>query len=135
MVFPELLRPLDGSASHGCSVSEHDCLLPTEVHSVLLGHWGPAAVEPSSSDNASPNGPALHSGSILYLLLALGLVDCSDWLLGQEVEVPDYSVSGTDFFLSSCSSGTVADAEGTTFVNVVEEDPGSAADIPKGDSA
>jgi hypothetical protein len=85
-VFLGLLRPLDGLASHGCSASEHDCLLLAKVHSALLGRWWPAAAEPSSSDNASPNGPALHNGSILGLLLALGLLDCPDWLLGQEDE-------------------------------------------------
>jgi hypothetical protein len=77
LVFSGLLRPPDGLASHGCSASKHDCLLLAKVHSILLGHWGPAAVEPSSSDNASPNGPALHNGSILCLLLALGMLDCS----------------------------------------------------------
>jgi hypothetical protein len=33
-------------------------------------------VESSSSDNASLNVLALHSGSILCLLLALGMLDC-----------------------------------------------------------
>jgi hypothetical protein len=101
----------------------------------LLGHWGSAAVEPSSSDNASPNGPALHSGSIICLLLALWLLDYSNWLLGQEDEVPDYSASRTDFLLSGCSGGTAADAEGTTSGNAAEADAGSAVDIPEGDSA
>jgi hypothetical protein len=61
-------------------------------------------------DNASPNGIALHNGSILGLLLALGLLDSSGWLLGQEDEVPADSASGTNFLLSDCSSGTAADA-------------------------
>jgi hypothetical protein len=124
LVFPGLLQPPDGSASHGCSVSDHDCLLPVVVHSVLLGHWGQTVVEPSSSGNASPSGPARHSGSILCLLLALVLLDCSDWLLGQEGKVPDYSISETDSLPVDCSSGTAADA-----------DAGSAADIPECDSA
>jgi hypothetical protein len=108
----------------GCSASNRDCLLPAEVHSVLLGHWGPATVEPSSSDNASPDGLARHSASILCLLLALGLLDCSGWLLGQEDGVSDYSVSGTNSLLVDYSYSTVADA-----------DAGSTADISEGDSA
>ena len=134
-MFPRLLRPTDGLVSHGCSASDHGCLLPTEVHSVLVGHWAPAVVETSSSGNASPSGPALHSGSIICLLLALGLSDCSDWLLGQEDEVPDYSASGTDFLLTGCSSGTAANAEGTVSGTAAEADTSPAADIPKGDSA
>jgi hypothetical protein len=78
-----------------------------------------------------PNGFALHNGSILCLLLALGLLDCSGWLLGQEDEVPDYSASGTDFLLAGCFGGT----KGTAFRTTAEEDAGSAFDIPKGDSA
>jgi hypothetical protein len=111
LVFPRLLRPPNGSASHGCSVSDHDCLLPVEVHSVLLGHWGPTTVEPSSLDNASPSGPALHSGSILCLLLALGLSDCSDWLLEQEDEVLEYFVSGIDSLPIDCFDDTSSDAK------------------------
>jgi hypothetical protein len=90
---------------------------------------GSAAVEPSSLDNASPNGPALHNGSILYLLLALGLLDCSSWLLGQEDEVPNYSASGTDFLPASCSEDTAA--EGTSSKTAAEADAGSIADIPR----
>jgi hypothetical protein len=135
LVFPGLLRPPDGLASHGCSASKHDCLLPAEVHYGLLGLWGPAAIEPPSSNNASPNGPALHNGSILCLLLALGLLDCSGWLLGQEDEVPDYSTSGTDFLLASCSRGTTAVAEGTASGSATKVDVGSATDIREGDSA
>jgi hypothetical protein len=48
-------------------------------------------------DNASPNGLALHNGNMLCLLLSLGLLDCSGWLLGQEDEVPADSASGTNF--------------------------------------
>jgi hypothetical protein len=133
LVFLGLLRPLDGSASHGCSMSKHDCLLLAEVHSALLGHWGQAAVELPSSDNASPNGPTLHNGSILCLL-ALGLHDCSGWLLGEKDEMPDYSASGTDFLLAGCSGGTSADAEGTASGIAAEAGAGSATDIPEGDS-
>jgi hypothetical protein len=85
-------------------------------------------------DNASPNGPALYNGSILCLLLALGLLVCSGWLLGQEDEVPADSTAGTDFLLAGCSGGTVADAEGTASGTSAAADTGSAVDIPEGDS-
>jgi hypothetical protein len=134
-VFFGLLWLPDGSASHGCSASDHGCLLPTEVHSVLVGHWAPAVVETSSSGNASPSGPALHSGSIICLLLALGLSDCSDWLLGQEDEVPDYSASSTDSLPIDCSHGTAVVARGTTFGIAAGADAGSIVDIPEGNSA
>jgi hypothetical protein len=133
-VFPRLLWPPDGSTSHGCSASEHDCLLLAEVHSALLGHWA-ATVEPSSLNNASPNGPALHNESILCLFLAQGLLDYSGWLLGQEDEVPDYSASGTNFLLAGCSGDTATDAEGIASGTAAEADTGSTVDIPEGDSA
>jgi hypothetical protein len=62
-------------------VASRGCLLPAVVHSVLLGHWEPTAVEPSSSGTTSPSGLVLHSGSILFLLLALGclIVVISCW--------------------------------------------------------
>jgi hypothetical protein len=91
-----------------------------------VGHWGLAAAELPSSDNASPNGLALHNGSILYLLLALGLLDCSGWLLGQEDEVPTDSAFGTNFLLAGCSGGTAADAEGTASGTVAEVGTDSA---------
>jgi hypothetical protein len=134
-VFFGLLRPPDDSASHGCSASEHDCLLLTELHSALLGHWGLAAVEPFSLNNTSPNGHALHNGSILCLLLALGLLDYPGWLLGQEDEVPDYSASQTDLLLASCFGGIAADAEGTYSGTTAEADAGSTTDIHECDSA
>jgi hypothetical protein len=106
----------------GCSASNRDCLLPVEVHFVLLGHWGPATVLPSSSDNASPNGLARHSGSILCLLLALGLLDCSSWLLGQEDRVSDYSISGTDSLPVDYSDATAADADAGSAAIISEDD-------------
>ena len=104
------------------------------MHSALLWHWGSATVEPSSSDNALPNDPALHNGSILCLLLALGLLDCSGWLMGQKDEVLDYSSSGTDFLLAGSSGGTAANAEGTASGTASKADTGSATDIAEGDS-
>jgi hypothetical protein len=60
------------------------------------------------------------------LLLALGLLDCSGWLLEQEDEVPADSASRTDFLLSDCSSDTTVDAEGTASKIVAEADADSA---------
>jgi hypothetical protein len=64
--------------------------------------------------NDLPSDFVPHSGSIHNLLLPLALPDCSDWLLGQEGEVPSCFDAGTDFLLLGCSDGTsVAVAEGT----------------------
>jgi hypothetical protein len=49
--------------------------------------------------------------------------------------VTDYSVSGTNFLLASCSSDTAADPEGTASRTATEEGASSAVDIPEGDSA
>jgi hypothetical protein len=46
------------------------------------------------------------------LLLALELLGCPGWLLGQECEVPGCSDAGTNFLLAGCSNGTAA-TEGT----------------------
>jgi hypothetical protein len=46
------------------------------------------------------------------LLLALELLGCSGWLLGQEGKVSSCSNAGTDFLPAGCSDGTAA-AEGT----------------------
>jgi hypothetical protein len=47
------------------------------------------------------------------LLLALELLGCSGWLLGQEGTVSDCFDAGNDFLPAGCSDGTAA-AEGTT---------------------
>jgi hypothetical protein len=93
-------------------------------------------VEPSSSGNASPSGPTLHSGSILCILLAQRLPDCSDWLLGLEDEVSGYSTSDTDSVPVDCS-GSTATAEGIAFGIAADDDAdvGSSADTTEGDSA
>jgi hypothetical protein len=49
--------------------------------------------------------------------------------------VPDYSASGTNFLLVGYSGDTATDAEGSASRTAAEADAGSAADIPKGDSA
>jgi hypothetical protein len=125
--FPELLQPPSGSVSHGYSVAESGCLLQAETHYALLGHWGLTAAVLPSSDIASPNGLALHSGNMLCFCLELGLLDCSAGLLGQEDEVPADSASRTGLLLTDCSSDSDAGAEGTAFGTAAAEvDAGSA---------
>jgi hypothetical protein len=45
------------------------------------------------------------------LLLVLGLLGHSGWLLGQEDELPGCSDVGTDFLPAACSNGTAAAEE------------------------
>jgi hypothetical protein len=124
---PELLQPPSGSVSHGYNVAERSCLLQAETHSALLGHWGLTAAELPSSDIASPNGLALHSGNMLCFQPELVLPDCSAGLLGQEDEVPADSASGTDLLLADYSGNSDADAEDTAFgIAATEVDAGSA---------
>ena len=47
------------------------------------------------------------------LLLVLGLLGHSGWLLGQEDELPGCSDVGTDFLPAECSDGTAAATEET----------------------
>jgi hypothetical protein len=63
---------------------------------------------------------------MLCLLLTLGLLDCSGWLLGQEDEVPTDSAFGTDFLLVGCSGDTAANADGTASEPTAEADADSA---------
>jgi hypothetical protein len=108
-------------------VAESGCLLQTETHSALLGHWGLTAAGMPSSDIASPNGLAHHNGNMLCFHPELVLPDCSGWLLGQEDEVPADSASGTDLLLTDCSGDSAAGAEGTASETVaVEVGAGSA---------
>ena len=63
--------------------------------------------------NDSPNGLVPHSGNMHDFLLALALLGCSSWLLGQEGGVPGRSGAGIDFLLAGCSGGIGAAAEET----------------------
>jgi hypothetical protein len=63
---------------------------------------------------------------MLCLRLALGLLDCSGWLLGRGGEVPADSASGTDFLLCYCSGDSAADAGGTASETAIEVDVDSA---------
>jgi hypothetical protein len=108
-------------------VAESGCLLLAEAHSALLGHWGLTAVGLPSSNIASPNGLALHSGNMLCFQPELVLLDCSAELLGQEDEVPANSASETDLLLTDCSVDSAAGAQGTAFGTAAAEvDAGSA---------
>jgi hypothetical protein len=109
--------------------------MPAVAHLVLLGHWKMTIVGLLSSGNASPSGLVLHNGSILYLLLVLGLPSCSDLLLGQEGKVPDCFASGTDFLPLGCVGGTTTSTEGTASGIVVDAEVGFVADILVCDSA
>jgi hypothetical protein len=72
----------------------------------LLGHSELTDVDLISLGNVMPSGLVHHSGNIHDLLLVLGLLGCSDWLLGQEGEVPGCSASGTGFVPVGYSDGT-----------------------------
>jgi hypothetical protein len=70
------------------------------------------------------------------LVLALGLSGSSDWLLGQEGDVPDCSASSTDFLPVDYAGGTAATATERTNSGIAAgADAGSSADILAGDSA
>jgi hypothetical protein len=71
--------------------------MPAVALLVLLGHWLLTAAELLSWDNSSPNDFVLHSISMHDLLLVLGLLGHSGWLLGQKDELPSCSDAGTDF--------------------------------------
>jgi hypothetical protein len=83
-------------------------LPPSCIAFCLTGHWELAAAELLSLGNDSPNGLVPHSGNMHDFLLALALLDCSVWLLGQEDGLPGCSDAGIDFLLAGCSDGTAA---------------------------
>lgn len=129
---PELCRPPGGSPFHIGHEAAHGLLLLTEMHFVLQGHWELTAAELLSLGNESPSDLVPHSGNIPGLLLALGLLGCSDWLLGQEGKVPGCSVAGTSFLPIGCFGGTTIAAEETAS-DIAAADAG--AGVLKGDSA
>jgi hypothetical protein len=62
------------------------------------------------------------------LLLALGLLGHSGWLLGQEGELPGCSDAGTGFLPVGCSNGTAAAvAEETASGTGDDADTGASA--------
>ena len=64
----------------------------------------------------------------------LGLLGCSDLLLGQEGEVPGCSASDIDYLPAGCADDTAA-AVDTASETVAGTDADSDADIPVGDQA
>jgi hypothetical protein len=64
------------------------------------------AAELHSWDSSSPSDFVLHSRSMHDLLLVLGLLGRSGWLLVQEDELPGCSDASTDFLQVGCSDGT-----------------------------
>jgi hypothetical protein len=98
------------------------------MHSAWQGHWKMVVAELLSLGNDSPNGLVPHSGNMHDLLLALKLLGCSGWLLGQEGEVPGCSDVDTDFLPAGCFGDTTEETiSGTT--------AGSDADAGAGDLA
>jgi hypothetical protein len=67
------------------------------------------------------------------LLLELGLLDHSGWLLGQGDKLPGCSDAGTDFLPIRCSDGTAAAAEETASGTGADAD--ADADAGAGDLA
>jgi hypothetical protein len=130
---PELCRPPGGSPFDTGHEAVHCCLLLAEVHSVLLGHWEMTAAELLSLGNESPSDLVPHSVNIRDLLLALELLGCSDWLLGQEGEVPGCSITDTGFLLVGCFGSTAA-AEETTSRTTIGAHAGAGAGALEGGS-
>jgi hypothetical protein len=59
------------------------------------------------------------------LLLALELLGCSGWLLGQEGELPSCSDAGTDFLPVGCSDGTATEEIASDTVAGADADTGA----------
>jgi hypothetical protein len=65
-----------------------------------------------------------------HSLLALALLGCSGWLLGQEDGLPGCSDADIDFLLAGCSNGTSAVAEETASgTAAVGSDAGAGASV------
>jgi hypothetical protein len=70
---------------------------------IAFCHWELAAAELLYLGNDSPNGLVPHSGNMHDFLLALTMIDCFGWLLGQEDGLPGCSNADIDFLLAGCS--------------------------------
>jgi hypothetical protein len=80
--------------------------------------------------NDSPNGLVPHSENMRDFILALALLGCSGWLLGQEDGLPGCSDDGIDFLPTSYSDGIAAAAEETVFGTAAagsDDDAGAGA--------
>jgi hypothetical protein len=129
MGSPGLCRPLGGSPFHTGHEAAHSCCLLVVMHSTWQRHWELAAAELHSLGNDLPSGLTPHSGNMRDLLLALELLGCSGWLLGQEGEVPGCSSTGADFLLVGCSDGTAAIVEETASDNAAAGADADAGDL------
>jgi hypothetical protein len=109
--------------------------MPAVVLLVLLGCWELTTAELLSSGIALPSDLALHNGSILGLLLVLGLPSYSDWLLGKEGEVPDCFACDTDFLPVGFAVDIVAAAKGTASRTTTDVDVDSGTNVHEGGSA
>jgi hypothetical protein len=63
------------------------------------------------------------------LLLVLGLLVHSGWLLGQEDELPSCSDANTDFLQAGCSNGTAAAEETASSIGVDADADAGAGDL------
>jgi hypothetical protein len=124
---PGLLRPPGGSPFHGCRPN-HGLLMLVVVLLVLLGYWLLATAKLPSLDNASPYGFVPHNRRMHDLLLALELLGCSGWLLGQEGELSRCSDGGTNFLPAGCFDDTVVVA-----TEEIASITGAGADADAGD--
>ena len=79
--------------------------------------------------NDSPNGLVPHSGNMHDFLLALALLDCSGWLLGQEDGLPGCSDADIDFLPTVCSDGTAAAAKETASGTTATGSDAGAGDL------
>jgi hypothetical protein len=115
-----------------------DCprlLPPGCIAFCLTGHWELAVAELLSLGNDSPNDLVPHSGNMHDFLLALALLDCSVWLLGQEDGLPGCSDAGIDFLLAGCSDGTAAAEETASSTAAAGSDDDASAGAGAGDLA
>jgi hypothetical protein len=68
-------------------------------------------------------------------LLALALLGCFGWLLGQEDRLPGCSDAGIDFLPASCSNGTAAAAAEETSSDTAAASSDADTDVGAGDLA
>jgi hypothetical protein len=125
---PRLCRPPSGSPFRTGHEVAHGCCFLAALHFVSLGHWELAAAELLSSGSDSPNGLVHHSGNMHDFLLELALLDCSDWLLGQEDRPPGCSNAGIDFLSAGYPDGTAAAEETASGTAAAGSDADANAD-------
>jgi hypothetical protein len=85
--------------------------------------------------NDSPNGLVLHSGNMHDSLLALALLGCSGWLLGQEDRLLGCSNTGIDFLPAGYSHSIAAAEETASGTAAGGSDADAGAGVGAGDLA